>query len=80
MIPLIVPYDSKDSIAQLAKSIEIPQKAIMAVATSGSTGVPKILFRSYESWAGFLMSRIKSLELQKKAGCLHMEALHLPEI
>ena len=66
-IPLIVPYDSKDSIAQLVKSIEIPQKAIMAVATSGSTGVPKILFRSYESWAGFFDEQNKIFGITEKS-------------
>lgn len=66
-IPLIVPYDSKDGIAQLAKSIEIPQKAIMAVATSGSTGVPKILFRSYESWAGFFDEQNKIFGITEKS-------------
>lgn len=52
-IPVIVPYDSREDIKALAAQVKVPQEAIMAVATSGTTGVPKLLFRTYDSWAGF---------------------------
>lgn len=45
-IPLILPKDMKE----LPKEIEIPKGVCMAVTTSGSTGIPKVLFRTYESW------------------------------
>lgn len=45
-IPLILPNDWKD----LPEEKEVPKGVCMAVTTSGSTGVPKILFRTYESW------------------------------
>ena len=54
VVPVIVPYDTK----VLPKECEAdhfiaPHGACMAVMTSGTTGVPKILFRTYESWAGY---------------------------
>lgn len=48
-VPLLVPEDAKD----LPEIGEVPEKACMAVMTSGSTGVPKVLYRRYESWADF---------------------------
>lgn len=48
-IPLLVPEDAK----QLPEIGEVPENACMAVMTSGSTGVPKVLYRRYESWADF---------------------------
>ena len=48
-VPLLVPEDAK----QLPEIGEVPEKACMAVMTSGSTGVPKVLYRRYESWADF---------------------------
>lgn len=38
---------------QLPEINEIPDEVCMAVMTSGTTGVPKILYRTYESWADF---------------------------
>ena len=53
-IPLIVPFDSSNfENGQRITDIIIPEHACMAVATSGTTGEPKIYFRSYESWAGY---------------------------
>ena len=53
-IPLIVPYDTRQyKNGQLLEEIEIPPGACMAVSTSGTTGKPKIYFRTYESWAGY---------------------------
>lgn len=53
-IPLIVPYDGKEfQNGEHLSGIEVPENACMAVSTSGTTGTPKIYFRSYESWAGY---------------------------
>lgn len=53
-IPLIVPYDSKAfENGQFLENMAVPEKACMAVSTSGTTGKPKIYFRTYESWAGY---------------------------
>lgn len=35
------------------ESIDVNSEVCMGVLTSGSTGVPKVLYRTYESWAGF---------------------------
>jgi long-chain acyl-CoA synthetase len=48
-IPMIVQKD----MTQLPEINEIPDEVCMAVMTSGTTGVPKILYRTYESWADF---------------------------
>lgn len=48
-IPVIVPYDAK----LLPEYLPVPERACMGVMTSGTTGKPKVLFRSYESWADF---------------------------
>lgn len=48
-IPLLVPEDAKE----LPEITEVPENACMAVMTSGSTGVPKVFYRRYESWADF---------------------------
>lgn len=53
-IPLIVPYDTKEFTNQQHLSeVIIPENACMAVTTSGTTGTPKIYFRSFQSWAGY---------------------------
>lgn len=49
LIPMLVCYDAK----ALPEDTEIPENACMAVTTSGTSGVPKVLFRTYESWADF---------------------------
>lgn len=48
-IPMIAPTDAK----VLPEIKEVPKDACMAVMTSGTTGVPKILYRTFESWADF---------------------------
>lgn len=63
IIPLIMPNDCKitrEEVSLLAqKELEKiynqaeHKKVCMAVMTSGTTGIPKIYFRTYESWAGF---------------------------
>lgn len=53
-IPLVAPWESEyfEKDAHLLEG-QIPENACVAVATSGTTGVPKIYFRTYESWAGY---------------------------
>lgn len=67
-IPLLVPTEEdfftnhshlmEEQIRQLQREakieeIGIPKEACVAVATSGTTGHPKIYFRSFESWADY---------------------------
>lgn len=49
VIPMIVQHD----IIDLPKIDKVPAEVCMAVMTSGTTGVPKILYRTYESWCDF---------------------------
>lgn len=49
IVPLVVPSDAK----KLPGINDVPEDACMAVMTSGTTGVPKILYRTYKSWADF---------------------------
>ena len=51
-VPLIIPYDREEE-TFLNREISIPDGAIMAVCTSGTTGEPKILFRNFHSWYEF---------------------------
>lgn len=52
-VPVIVPADSKLEETDPLFDTPVPERAVMAVMTSGTTGIPKILFRSFESWADF---------------------------
>lgn len=53
-IPLIVPFDGKAFYnGEYLPNLKVPEGACMAVSTSGTTGAPKIYFRSYQSWAGY---------------------------
>ena len=49
IIPIIVPSDAR----KLPETSYVPDNACMAVMTSGTTGIPKVLYRTYKSWAGF---------------------------
>lgn len=49
IVPLIVPSDTR----KLPEINDVPENACMAVMTSGTAGVPKILYRTYKSWADF---------------------------
>lgn len=53
LIPVIVPVDTKLELTSPLFDTPVPERAVMAVMTSGTTGIPKILFRSFESWADF---------------------------
>lgn len=48
-IPVIVPCDAK----VLPEIRQVPEQVCMAVMTSGTTGIPKLLYRTYESWAEY---------------------------
>jgi len=53
-IPLIVPWDSEYFHRDERRMAgNVPERACVAVATSGTSGTPKIYFRTYESWAGY---------------------------
>ena len=56
-IPLLVPSDQKHYWDGEYLLSEPPEDACMAVCTSGTTGKPKIYYRSYESWAGFFSTQ-----------------------
>lgn len=60
-IPLILPNDMKE----LPKEKEIPSGVCMAVTTSGSTGIPKVLFRTYESWHDYFPIQNKIFGIDK---------------
>lgn len=52
LVPAILPPDvKKENIA--VENIVVPPEACMAVMTSGTTGTPKVLFRTFESWSEF---------------------------
>ncbi len=50
MVPVIFPADVEFT---LPESVQAPENVCMAAATSGSSGEPKILYRTYASWADF---------------------------
>lgn len=43
----------------------VPQGAIMGVLSSGSTDLPKLLFRTYESWADFFPEQCRIFGLKR---------------
>lgn len=52
-VPLLLPNDFKTNIhgdMLSLNNIEIPEKACMAVMTSGTSGSNKLLYRTFESW------------------------------
>lgn len=52
-VPVILPNDSRVMRDDALFDECPPAAAVMAVMTSGTTGVPKILYRDYNSWADF---------------------------
>ncbi len=63
IIPVIVPYDVK--ILPDTETENIPENVCMAVMTSGTTGAPKLLYRTYESWAGFFDIQNEIFEIKE---------------
>lgn len=53
LVPVILADNVTDREKEQLERIEVPEEAVMAVLTSGTTGPHKILFRTYESWADF---------------------------
>lgn len=45
----------------------VPQGAIMGVLSSGSTDLPKLLFRTYESWADFFPEQCRIFGLKRNS-------------
>lgn len=64
-VPLVVPWESEyfHGNARIMAG-ELPEQACVAVATSGTSGAPKIYFRTYESWADYfpIQNRIFHLD------------------
>lgn len=64
LVPAILPPDvKKENI--ILKDIDVPSEACMAVMTSGTTGTPKVLFRTFESWANFFPVQDEILHINK---------------
>ncbi len=66
-------YQYKKLINYLDKSI------CMGALSSGSTSVPKVLYRTYESWAGFFPIQNGIFNISGNQSCLLMEHLVLQE-
>lgn len=63
IIPVIVPFDIK-----LMPDIgNVPENVCMAVMTSGTTGIPKLLYRTYKSWADFFPVQNKIFGIDEKS-------------
>lgn len=62
LVPVILPekLDSLD-----LNQIEVPQNADFAVATSGTTGKPKLYFRTLKSWTDFYPELNKTFKISK---------------
>ena len=76
-VPVIVPADSKLEVTDPLFDTPVPERAVMAVMTSG--------FRRFYSEAlkvGRISSRyrMRCLAWMRTAGCSYREALHLPGI
>lgn len=63
VIPMIVQHD----IVELPKIDDIPAEVCMAVMTSGTTGVPKILYRTFESWCDFFPVQNKIFKISENS-------------
>lgn len=79
-VPVIVPVDSKLEVTDPLFDTPVPERAVMAVMTSGTTE-----FRRFYSEAlkvGRISSRfrMKCLAWMRTAACSCREALHLPGI
>lgn len=67
-IPLIVPYDGKEfENGQHLSNVIVTEDVCMAVSTSGTTGTPKIYFRTFESWAGYFPIQNKIFRVQENS-------------
>lgn len=67
-IPLVVAADnSYFSRNERLMNVEVPAQACMAVSTSGTSGVPKIYFRRYESWADYFPIQNQIFHIHKES-------------
>ncbi len=62
-VPMIVPSDARE----LPEISYVPDNVCMAVMTSGTTGIPKVLYRTYKSWAGFFPVQNKIFGINKES-------------
>lgn len=53
LVPVILSDSMTEEEIQELRKMTVPQNAVMGVLTSGTTGKCRILFRTYESWAGY---------------------------
>ena len=60
-VPLLLPYDSK----MVPKEIDVPVGAVMAFATSGTSGEPKIFFRTLKSWYDYFPVQNRIFHIEK---------------
>ena len=61
VVPVVVPCDAK-----VYPDVQnIPDNACMAVMTSGTTGSPELLYRTYRSWADFFPTQNKIFGINK---------------
>ncbi|MDO4178459.1 MAG: AMP-binding protein [Phascolarctobacterium sp.] len=63
IVPAILPPDIKKESIDI--NIAVPEEACMAVLTSGTTGNPKVLFRSFHSWADFFCVQDEIFHINK---------------
>lgn len=57
---------------QIKPALSVPRGACMAVMTSGSTSVPKLFFRTAQSWAGFFPMQDKVFSITSKS-CIFLQ-------
>jgi len=70
-----LPYLLREAVLEVATTVKAeyqPQEICMGVLSSGSTDVPKVMYRTYESWAGFFPEQNKMFAV-KADSTLFME-------
>lgn len=76
VVPMIAPYDTKILPKECeSDDFRAPDGACMAVMTSGTTGVPKILFRTFESWAEYFEVQNKTFGIDSDSVLLAQGSL-----
>lgn len=63
IIPVIVSTDIK----LMPDICDVPENVCMAVMTSGTTGMPKLLYRTYKSWADFFPVQNKIFKINEES-------------
>ena len=70
-----LPYLLREAVLEVATTVKAeyqPQEICMGVLSSGSTDVPKVMYRTYESWADFFSEQNKMFAV-KADSTLFME-------